>query len=152
MIIRSYQAHPCIYKEKSDVVLSTPPLLGSPPHIRGKTVVILDEAQNWESAPHMQGKTRPVYLVIVLCRFTPALTGKSADRACLPQSSRDHPRMHGEKRYASKDLANSVGSYPRSRGKGKQMHHVFKKLRITPACTVKKSHATIYLPHHQNHP
>ena len=69
--------HPRVCGEK--IALSELPdeFPGSPPHVRGK-VILLDTAA-------------------VRCRITPACAGKRARRYLLRSAAPDHPRMCGEK-------------------------------------------------------
>ena len=65
--------------------------------------------------------------------ITPAYAGKSspaASRACI---MRDHPRLCGEKTFASGVLASFAGSPPPMRGKGSILEMNVYETGITPA-------------------
>ena len=48
-------------------------------------------------------------------------------------AGRDHPRVGGEKVRDTKAGSHAQGSPPRRRGKGKFLHKMRDKVRITPA-------------------
>ena len=71
---------------------------GSPPHGRGKVIVQID-------APRPR-------------RITPAWAGKRAEAVGSQMSTRDHPRMGGEKIVYDLPIKQEEGSPPHGRGKG----------------------------------
>ena len=73
--------HPRICGEKQDVSPLPAPILGSPPHMRGKETL-------WGST---SGNAR----------ITPAYAGKSVGLYLIQNDLRDHPRICGEKKSAS---------------------------------------------------
>ena len=91
--------------------------LGSPPHARGK---------EHGFTPHTSGKG-----------ITPACAGKSPLRQSSRGTSRDHPRMRGEKRATDRLWYCCQGSPPHARGKVPSglAHSVLDG--ITPACAGK---------------
>ena len=93
-------------------------VIGSPPRVRGKAVVIL--------------------LCVATFRITPACAGKSRTSYRPAQQGQDHPRVCGEKHFRCIVGVSIVGSSPRVRGKdkgGKEMQTIY---GITPACAGKR--------------
>ena len=89
--------HPRLCGEKSSGIVTSVPPLGSPPPMRGKV---------FKSC------------CIILCsRITPAYAGKSAQVRQCQGSSRDHPRLCGEKTLNRKGQTRNLGSPPPMRGK-----------------------------------
>ena len=84
--------------EKANVRVSFQYHKGSPPHARGKVEL-------------RAGRTDEL-------RITPACAGKSSLRRDAFVSSRDHPRMRGEKYGLLDRLKENLGSPPHARGKG----------------------------------
>lgn len=70
---------------------------------------------------------------------SPAYAGKSLARIWSASTSRDHPRMCGEKPTLRCPCLPYRGSPPRMRGKGIVNVFVSEKLRITPACAGKRA-------------
>ena len=69
--------------------------------------------------------------------ITPAYAGKSCRAVSLKPSSRDHPRVCGEK-FALRNMMNvNQGSSPRMRGKGGRTGSSGRYTGITPACAGK---------------
>ena len=90
--------HPRVCGEKASLMLASDAELGSPPRMRGKVREI------------KTGKSRR--------GITPAYAGKSFLAAGWGASTRDHPRVCGEKAALSSVTAPIWGSPPRMRGKG----------------------------------
>ena len=86
---------------------------GSPPRMRGKGVQPCDER--------------------VRVRITPACAGKRLLRQLRHITSRDHPRVCGEKPGGRLRELVYPGSPPRMRGKGVQPRNKRVAMRITPA-------------------
>ena len=95
-----------------------PPLVGSPPHVRGKV--------NF-TAPSLD-----------LPGITPACAGKSVCCRCLTCVPRDHPRMCGEKLYWIFRPWRMLGSPPHVRGKEILLTSMTHNNGITPACAGKR--------------
>ena len=94
---RNAEDHPRLCGEKSSGIVTSVPPLGSPPPMRGKV---------FKSC------------CIILCsRITPAYAGKSAQVRQCQGSSRDHPRLCGEKTLNRKGQTRNLGSPPPMRGK-----------------------------------
>ncbi len=92
--------------------------LGSPPHVRGKVVVMsADEANTG---------------------ITPACAGKSYIEINRKPEERDHPRMCGEKFPPEVSDCCSPGSPPHVRGKDGRITQEECAERITPACAGKR--------------
>ena len=89
--------HPRVGGEKPSCKPLNLPVLGSPPHGRGKVGAEIDRLHK--------------------ARITPAWAGKrrSSRRSC--SCRRDHPRMGGEKRPAFSMMDSVSGSPPHGRGK-----------------------------------
>ena len=124
--------HPRMCGEKSFVVHVLPPVLGSPPHVRGK-----DDGRR---AEHPQG------------RITPACAGKSSSISGPVCGCGDHPRMCGEKPMVLPCLLLKSGSPPHVRGKGGGRYHVNINQRITPACAGKRHPASCLVCYAKDHP
>ena len=94
----SHRDHPRVCGEKNACwgVPQTP--LGSPPRMRGKGLL-------------------QVFIPEPL-RITPACAGKRGRPHSGPGTTRDHPRVCGEKSMMSRVVFCTVGSPPRVRGKG----------------------------------
>ena len=104
------------------------------------------------SPPHVRGKEIRVVCVTTANRITPACAGKRrrAPRAAL--TSRDHPRVCGEKSIDPKPAYTILGSPPRMRGKaaGSAAHRVDRG--ITPAYAGKRQPAPAWPRRRQDHP
>ena len=85
-------------------------------------------------------------------RITPAYAGKSSCSRPGSLSSRDHPRVCGEKRKTGAVPAPLPGSPPRMRGKGKNTHRTGRTARITPAYAGKRSQGVAALQLGWDHP
>ena len=105
--------------EKREHRLLLPHSRGSPPHARGKGCLIIFYCQ--------------------LIGITPACAGKSLPLVYVRPTTRDHPRMRGEKKAKTLLPHKSMGSPPHARGKeigGRKMPN---RIRITPACAGKRA-------------
>ena len=109
--------HPRVCGEKAERPWAFFTPCGSPPRVRGKALV---------------HKNR-----INKRRITPACAGKSCYFAFLTITSKDHPRVCGEKRCSEIYAICSRGSPPRVRGKDAGGRGSGKGGRITPACAGK---------------
>ena len=108
------------------------PLMGSPPHVRGK-------AGRGGGLRHR-------------CGITPACAGKRRRGPRGSTGPRDHPRMCGEKQALRCTLMFQQGSPPHVRGKGKRWkeHHTIPG--ITPACAGKRLNRLYTRPLSEDHP
>ena len=89
--------HPRMCGEKSSILCQDFFQKGSPPHVRGKAFFA-----------DLTGKIPGI---------TPACAGKSPIRYYITRSSRDHPRMCGEKLFSFQGTTLGKGSPPHVRGK-----------------------------------
>ena len=105
---------------------------GSPPHGRGKVIVQID-------APRPR-------------RITPAWAGKRAEAVGSQMSTRDHPRMGGEKPVPFYLFVFGVGSPPHGRGKANLHILAVSRLRITPAWAGKSRTASHPSKDNMDHP
>ena len=105
---------------------------GSPPRVRGKDLGLINR--------HLAK------------RITPACAGKSHPWTPRSRSSRDHPRVCGEKDYISREALKEAGSPPRVRGKVLVLPFPSNTRRITPACAGKSEVNWIFLQIHRDHP
>ena len=95
--------HPRMCGEKNWQQMASCPLIGSPPHVRGKVKA------------HVDG--------LLQLRITPACAGKRASRIQLSNGSKDHPRMCGEKVIGNMVRNAGQGSPPHVRGKVDSFRH-----------------------------
>ena len=109
--------HPRMRGEKNASGSPAPESRGSPPHARGKVA----EAEKFISQ----------------YGITPACAGKSLSRAVFMFTSRDHPRMRGEKSCPPSNSATALGSPPHARGKDGVLQRLRCNFGITPACAGK---------------
>ena len=90
------------------------------------------------SPPHVRGKARWWRWSWKITRITPACAGKRCSLRLCPRSSRDHPRMCGEKLRNHRIRQLGAGSPPHVRGKGTEEVIVIQVTGITPACAGKR--------------
>ena len=108
------------------------PVSGSPPRVRGKDASkALGEAGGG---------------------ITPACAGKRGWTMVPESTSRDHPRVCGEKSPLSKESVLEWGSPPRVRGKGEVVSRCGIKARITPACAGKRATPSGFRRPRRDHP
>ena len=108
------QDHPRVRGEKVSPSKLTNPLIGSPPRARGE-----------ESFSQKQ---------INRAGITPACAGRRYGRQTVRTSSRDHPRVRGEKSLPPDMLPSRMGSPPRARGEVAGRTGAVALSGITPAC------------------
>ncbi len=124
--------HPRVCGEKAVAVVSSSFTLGSPPRVRGK------------------GRCRRFQFFHF--GITPACAGKRGQRKCANCTSRDHPRVCGEKYLLSRTSMCTKGSPPRVRGKGETACEVVVKFGITPAYAGKRACTTTAIIQPKDHP
>ena len=90
------------------------------------------------SPPRMRGKDRHRVAVAYGNRITPAYAGKRAGACARGASTRDHPRVCGEKLKFGTNVTKNPGSPPRVRGKVVLCPDVLFPFGITPACAGKR--------------
>ena len=103
--------------------------------IQSKKVWIADHG----SPPRRRGKVDGPPAQVGRGRITPAQAGKRPWMPSDSSSSRDHPRMGGEKKGVRHWWALPRGSPPRGRGKGTRLRYPWPLDRITPAWAGKSS-------------
>ena len=91
------------------------------------------------SPPHVRGKASDYKLCAWKVRITPACARKRSQGFAVRLSTRDHPRVCGEKRFRSAVRSSSTGSPPRMRGKAAMVAAFASLLRITPAYAGKRT-------------
>ena len=85
-------------------------------------------------------------------RITPACAGKSCSSLSISYSTRDHPRVCGEKLHLQQGGRSNIGSPPRVRGKGGTRLYAKTKDRITPACAGKSKFFKWFISMTTDHP
>ena len=104
------------------------------------------------SPPRMRGKDVKQAVKLMMARITPAYAGKRPRTPLAGSSSRDHPRVCGEKTNVTKNPFSATGSPPRMRGK------VYQDVRgrldegITPAYAGKSLRAFLNYSFFWDHP
>ena len=114
----SHQDHPRVCGEKCAGALKNSLSTGSPPRMRGKARTTTHDF--WRDG------------------ITPAYAGKRQPKARAAQTTKDHPRVCGEKQGRAQYGKNEAGSPPRMRGKGLQPVPRRACTGITPAYAGKR--------------
>ena len=120
MFLRSglLRDHPRVCGEKGSRIFQDPAGMGSPPRMRGKVMRRF-------SASAVGG-------------ITPAYAGKRLLRQLRHITSRDHPRVCGEKQNGNCPPGSVLGSPPRMRGKAIRRIYIVHDDGITPAYAGKR--------------
>ena len=118
--------------EKDSIDLIHTSIPGSPPHARRKVL--------WH------------FNVSVCPGITPACAGKSTAILAIWCSTRDHPRMRGEKGTSVSGISPARGSPPHARGKGIMLAERKRSPGITPACAGKRTRHNYKAPAMRDHP
>ena len=100
----------------------------------------------------MRGKVVSAAQQKIPDRITPAYAGKSCTAVPPALSSRDHPRLCGEKEYLTIGLVEDMGSPPPMRGKARQSAAAALSGRITPAYAGKSIQLLSYGQEGWDHP
>ena len=109
--------------------------------------------QIWRgSPPRGRGKVAFWDFALSFSRITPAWAGKRRAGHPVCSSSRDHPRVGGEKLIAEGIQRATPGSPPRGRGKATFPSRRPAFRRITPAWAGKRLQHTVGNPTGQDHP
>ena len=87
----------------------------------------------------MRGKVADVERWTLNRRITPAYAGKSQTTSLTRSTSRDHPRLCGEKQPPNRRTIRPPGSPPPMRGKGVKVNTAVRLAGITPAYAGKSS-------------
>lgn len=115
-------------------------MLKDHPRMGGEKMKIARWQNRWKgSPPHGRGKAIPQDPLPDQEGITPAQAGKSRKSSGATSSSRDHPRMGGEKLHLLLCVPAGYGSPPRRRGKGPALHCSSPVPGITPAWAGKRS-------------
>ena len=114
----SWKDHPRVCGEKKRTVINRACKMGSPPRVRGKVL----RAEFGASS----------------VGITPACAGKSPCTPGFSASAQDHPRVCGEKFFATSAVPPLGGSPPRVRGKAIRTARKAVHTGITPACAGKR--------------
>ena len=104
------------------------------------------------SPPHGRGKVCSLSSGLYSLRITPAWAGKSFRTSKQQQSTKDHPRMGGEKIFCDLFVICSGGSPPHGRGKVEDMKKAGLNPRITPAWAGKSYACCPVLTLSKDHP
>ena len=97
-----------------------------------------EERYAWGSPPRVRGKATVLQHRGGFFGITPACAGKRGGQQCSIISTRDHPRVCGEKGTALHLIFPIKGSPPRVRGKGRGADLGRGAAGITPACAGKR--------------
>ena len=125
---------------KSRCPLGHHPRLRDHPRVCGEKIsLVFSMALCWGSPPRMRGKEGLVALRLAVVGITPACAGKRSQGFAVRLSTRDYPRLCGEKLLFTSATTSAVGSPPRVRGKVRQLAITVDFLRITPACAGKRA-------------
>ena len=104
------------------------------------------------SSPHARGKAICFLLCDYMLRIIPACAGKRRTSTFTARSTRDHPRMRGEKRSKTFRRCVNAGSSPHARGKADFGKYKSTPYRIIPACAGKSSNHRKSIVKIQDHP
>ena len=112
---------------------------GITPAYAGKSLAFSAfSARELGSPPHMRGKVTSAFFVESRTGITPAYAGKSSFFCPSGSTSKDHPRICGEKQLLLSVWQHLKGSPPHMRGKEPLAAWVLKSLGITPAYAGKR--------------
>ena len=107
--------------------------------MRGEKSTFIDCAEHSPGSPPLaRGKVYKNALARYSGGITPACAGKRLKSSSIVISSRNHPRLRGEKRLIPPETAPVTGSPPLARGKGAGAVLVPQLPGITPACAGKR--------------
>ena len=106
----------------------------------------------WGSPPRGRGKGTAAFHAWLCCRITPAWAGKSSGFAPCSPSSKDHPRVGGEKPFPPRSADLYRGSPPRGRGKEECHSWETAYQGITPAWAGKRLSAAAFAFASWDHP
>ena len=129
---RCCQDHPRLCGEKFLIPSTIALKMGSPPPMRGKATLYIDQLATF--------------------RITPAYAGKSSRYGLFCAENKDHPRLCGEKRHFALLWLPVVGSPPPMRGKAKTGDCDRIEGRITPAYAGKSFSSFVVYIITQDHP
>ena len=124
--------HPRLCGEKHRGGFPTVPILGSPPPMRGKALILIP--------------------LVLINRITPAYAGKSRQSYTILHEIQDHPRLCGEKCMCLYSLRSRRGSPPPMRGKAPRGLPHGADFGITPAYAGKSFDTHSFGFDKQDHP
>ena len=124
----------------------TPAYAGKSPSARFRVHIDLG------SPPRMRGKVDCIRSCIWIPRITPAYAGKRQPPKRCTASTRDHPRVCGEKENSMTLKDYHKGSPPRMRGKGSRRYGQQWSAGITPAYAGKSASCTQSRLYRWDHP
>ena len=104
------------------------------------------------SPPHVRGKAGPNSAHNAASGITPAYAGKRLEYLVNPFSSKDHPRVCGEKNIVRKASFDPQGSPPRMRGKDAEPDAECNSDGITPAYAGKRQSSWPNISRRVDHP
>ena len=104
------------------------------------------------SPPHVRGKLILLFAKFRLLGITPACAGKTEGYQWTDPDGRDHPRMCGENGTNAAEVGRFEGSPPHVRGKRICAGVLTQKLRITPACAGKTGISLEPITFNRDHP
>ena len=123
------------------------------PRIRGEKLQPKPRhLRNKGSPPHTRGKAMILHTVTGLPGITPASAGKRTDEEVWEFLHQDHPRIRGEKRRRLSTCWGRPGSPPHTRGKGNGKNLCLDKIGITPAYAGKRPSPYRFLWPNRDHP
>ena len=123
---------PAYAGKSSKYLFAISAVLGSPPRMRGKVVFPVENS--------------------VENGITPAYAGKRMHGTMRTTTTRDHPRVCGEKCRLIPAFCRVVGSPPRMRGKETREGHIITEFRITPAYAGKSRNIAELAASFRDHP
>ena len=117
-----------------------------------KAVFDMCSCHSLGSPPHVRGKVACKVQAVCYEGITPACAGKRGCPHSGPGTTRDHPRVCGEKGFVSGWKNGPEGSPPHVRGKALCLPCLLPKHRITPACAGKRGQRVSAGNRKQDHP
>ncbi len=129
------------------------PVCGDHPRMCGEKKVMRGaKDKRMGSPPHVRGKVQSVSAHVANGGITPAYAGKRAAANFHLGTTRDHPRMCGEKKNICRKPKALTGSPPHVRGKVRSLDFCSSCSGITPACAGKSSRRYWNSSKHKDHP
>ena len=117
-----------------------------------KAVFDMCSCHSLGSPPHVRGKVACKVQAVCYEGITPACAGKRGCPHSGPGTTRDHPRVCGEKFVRNACSVIVWGSPPRMRGKGYDVVSRLCRVRITPACAGKSTKSRNAIRSRWDHP
>ena len=117
-----------------------------------KAVFDMCSCHSLGSPPHVRGKVACKVQAVCYEGITPACAGKRGCPHSGPGTTRDHPRVCGEKFVRNACSVIVWGSPPRMRGKDNRRKSITGKQRITPAYAGKSLREMAFTVPVRDHP